>query len=57
LRAAQGFFAAQGFMRELRGAQGLARQGAAIAMPPTERLMTPEVSKALKSELRFMMFS
>jgi len=44
---AQGFLAAHGFMRALRGAHGLARQGEAIAIPPTERVRTPEAISVL----------
>jgi hypothetical protein len=44
-------------MRELRGAQGLARQGAATAMPPKDRVSTPEAMSELTSAVRFMAFS
>jgi len=58
LTAAHGFLAAQGFVREaLRGAQGFARQGAAMANPPNDKVSAPEAINALKSLVRFIVFS
>jgi len=56
--AAHGFLAAQGFTREeLRGAQGFARQGAATAGPPSDSVNAPDAINALKSLVRFIVFS